>query len=161
MSQTPQNRVRSDPKPEKNDQHEEKKCKNRSRTSQDRKKGAQERKMCQHKANKAQNPPCFWTALASPKHVQTVCPSKQKMQWDLTRLALQAARRTWRVQRLQNRSQNPKKSMLEKASFLASIFQGFGHRFERFFGRFFRPQMHEKCQDVFFVQHQQNTAWAH
>ena len=66
------------------------------------------------------------------------------MQWDLTRLALQAARRTWRLKTLQNRGQNPKKTMLKNDKFLTSIFKGFGRRFGRVFGRFFGPKMHAK-----------------
>ena len=66
------------------------------------------------------------------------------MQWGLTRLALQAARRTWRLKRLQNRARNPKKSMLKNNTFLASILEGFGRRFELVFGRFFGPKMHAK-----------------
>ena len=66
------------------------------------------------------------------------------MQWDLTRLALQAARRTWRPKTLQNRGRNPKKSMLKNNTFLASIFKGFGPRFGRVFGRFLGPKMHAK-----------------
>ena len=38
---------------------------------------------------------------------------------------------------LPNRDQKPKKSMLKNIMFLASIFQGFGSRFGRVFGRFF------------------------
>ena len=66
------------------------------------------------------------------------------MQWDLTRLALQAARRTWRPKTLQNRGRNPKKSMLKNNTFLASIFKGFGPHFGMVFGRFSGPKMHQK-----------------
>ena len=48
----------------------------------------------------------------------------------------------WRPKRLQNRGRNPKKSMLKKASFLASIFKWFGRGFGRVFDRFFKPKMH-------------------
>ena len=51
---------------------------------------------------------------------------------------------SWRPKRLQNRGRNLKKSMLKKASFLASIFKGFGRRFGRVFDRFFGPKMHAK-----------------
>ena len=64
------------------------------------------------------------------------------MQWGLTRLALQAARRTWRPKRLQNGGRNPKKSMLKNNGFSTSISQGFGRRFGRAFGRFLEPKMH-------------------
>ena len=52
------------------------------------------------------------------------------MQWGLTRLAQQAARRTWRPKTLQNRGRNPKTSMLKNSTFSASIFEGFGPRLE-------------------------------
>ena len=55
LAQTTQNRVRSDHKLEKNDQHEFKKCKKRLRTGQERRKAAQERKMCQHGPNMARS----------------------------------------------------------------------------------------------------------
>ena len=45
---------------------------------------------------------------------------------------------------LPNRGQKPKKSMLKNIMFLASIFEGFGLRFGRVFGRFFEPKMHAK-----------------
>ena len=66
----------------------------------------------------------------------------KKMQWALTRLALQAARRTWRPKTLQNRGQNPKKSMLKNDAFLASILEGFRPRFGEVFETFF---FSEKC----------------
>ena len=66
------------------------------------------------------------------------------MLWDSTRLALRAARRTWRPKRLPDRGQNPKKSMLKKASFSVSIFQGFQPPFGRVFGRIFWPKMDAK-----------------
>ena len=46
---------------------------------------------------------------------------------------------SWRPKRLQNRGRNPKKSMLKKALFLASILKGFGPRFGEVFERFFGP----------------------
>ena len=49
---------------------------------------------------------------------------------------------TWRAQRLQNRGRNPEKSMLKNKTFSASIFDGFGPRFGRVFGRLFAPKMH-------------------
>ena len=67
------------------------------------------------------------------------------MQWDLTRLALQAAWRTWRPKSLQDRGRNPKKAMLKHNIFLASIFKGFGPRFGRAFGRFFEPKMQARA----------------
>ena len=85
----------------------------------------------------------IWKVLASPKHVQTVCPNKQ-IQWGLTRLALQAARRTWRPKSFQNRDRNPKNSMLKSNTILASIFQGFGPPFGMVFDRFFGSKMHAK-----------------
>ena len=66
------------------------------------------------------------------------------MQWDLTRLALHAARRTWKPKTFQNRSRKPKKSMLKNNTFLASIFKGFGPHFGMVFGRFSGPKMHQK-----------------
>ena len=66
------------------------------------------------------------------------------MQWGLTRLALQAARRTWRPKRLPNRVPNPKKSMLKNNTFLASILRGFGPGFGRVFNRFFGSKMDAK-----------------
>ena len=83
------------------------------------------------------------------------------MQWDLTRLALRAARRTWRPKRLQNRGRDPQKSMLKNSTFSASIFKGFGLRFGRVFGRFFGAKMHAKSETLNCAKHQQNTAWAH
>ena len=59
------------------------------------------------------------------------------MQWDLTRLPLQAARRTWGPKTLQNRGRNSKKSMSKNNRFSASIFSSFGLRFGEVFGRFF------------------------
>ena len=59
------------------------------------------------------------------------------MQWGLTRLALQAARRTWRPKTLQNRGQNLKKWRSKNNMFADSILSwfrgGFGEVFERFF----------------------------
>ena len=79
------------------------------------------------------------------------------MQWDLTRLALQAARRIleppWRPKTLQNRGQNAKKSMLKKGSFFVSIFGRFGRRFGRVFGRFFEAKMHSKTDVKKSVRH--------
>ena len=49
---------------------------------------------------------------------------------------------SWRPKRLQNRGQNPKKSMLKNNTFSASILEGFGPRFGRVFGRFFGPKIH-------------------
>ena len=66
------------------------------------------------------------------------------MLWGLTRLALQAARRTWRPKRFQNRGRNLKKSMLKNNMFLASIFEGLGPRFGRVFGRFLGTKMYAK-----------------
>ena len=66
------------------------------------------------------------------------------MQWGLTRLAQQAARRTWRPKRLQNRGQDAQKSMLKNNTFSASILEGFGPCFGRVFDRFFGPKMHAK-----------------
>ena len=51
---------------------------------------------------------------------------------------------SWRPKTLQNRGRNAKKSMLKKASFLASIFKGFGPRFGMVFGRFFGAKKHAK-----------------
>ena len=59
---------------------------------------------------------------------------------------------TWRPRRLQDRGRNPKKSMLKKASFLASIFKGFGPRFGRVFGRFFQRKFVEKCKNAPLAQ---------
>ncbi len=44
---------------------------------------------------------------------------------------------SWRPKTLQNRSRNPKKSMLKNNTFLASILKGFGPHFGRVFGKFF------------------------
>ena len=63
------------------------------------------------------------------------------MLWDLTRLALQAARRTWRPKTFQNRGRNPKKSTLKNNTFLASIFKGFGLRFRSIFWCFFEESV--------------------
>ena len=49
---------------------------------------------------------------------------------------------SWKPKRLQNRGQNPKKSMLKNNTFSASILEGFGPRFGRVFGRFFGPKIH-------------------
>ena len=66
--------------------------------------------------------------------------------WALTRLALQAARRTWRPKRLQKGGRNPKKSMLKNNRFSTSIFEGFGHRFGRIFGMFFEAK--KACEQL-------------
>ena len=66
------------------------------------------------------------------------------MQWGLTRLALQAARRTWRAKRLQNRRPNPKNPMFKNSMFSVSSLEGFGPRFGRVFGRFFETKKHAK-----------------
>ena len=58
------------------------------------------------------------------------------MQWELARLALQAARRTWSVKTLQNRGRNPKKSIPKNNLFSASISERFGRRFGRVSGSF-------------------------
>ena len=51
---------------------------------------------------------------------------------------------SWRPERLQNRGQHPKKSMLKNDIFLTSIFKGFGRRFGEAFGRFFGPKPYSK-----------------
>ena len=48
---------------------------------------------------------------------------------------------TWRPKRLPNRGRNPKKMMLKNSTFSASIWEGFGPRFGRVFGRFFELKM--------------------
>ena len=91
LPQTIQNPVRSDPKPDKNDQHEPEKCRKRSRSSQERKEGAQERKMCQHSANMVPTCGGFGSDLGDfgppSKLMQKL--KRKKCLWDLTRLALQ------------------------------------------------------------------------
>ena len=82
------------------------------------------------------------------------------MQWALTRLALQAARRTWRPKRFQNRRRNPKKSMLKNSTFAASIFQWFGFRFGKVFGRFFGPDIRAESKKLNCVK-SQNMGRAH
>ena len=52
------------------------------------------------------------------------------------------------AKRLQNQSQNPKKSMLKSNTFSASILEGFGRRFGLIFGRFFGPKMQAKCKNT-------------
>ena len=66
------------------------------------------------------------------------------MRWDLTRLALQAARRTWRSKRLKNRAENLKISMFKNNTFLVSILERFGCRLERIFGKFLGRKMDAK-----------------
>ena len=66
---------------------------------------------------------------------------------------------SWRPKTLQNRGPNPKKSMLKKASFLASIFKGFGPCFGRVFDRFFGPQLHAKSERLIFVKTQENISF--
>ena len=51
---------------------------------------------------------------------------------------------SWRFERVQDRGQNLKKSMLKNNTFLASISEEFGRRFGRVFGRFFEPKTHAK-----------------
>ena len=55
---------------------------------------------------------------------------------------------TWRPKMLPNRGRKPNKSMLKNNTFLALIFEGFGHRFGRVFGRFFGRKMHEKSKNA-------------
>ena len=59
---------------------------------------------------------------------------------------------SWRPKRLPNRGQDAKKSMLETNTFLASIFEGFGPRFGRGFGRFFGPKMDENCENAILAK---------
>ena len=68
---------------------------------------------------------------------------------------------TWRPKTLQNRGQNPKKSMLKNNTFLASIFKRFGPRFGMVFGRLVGPEVHAKSEHLIFVKNKQNIAWAH
>ena len=66
---TIQNRGRSDPKPEKNDQHEPKKCKKRSRTSQERKKTLKSEKCANIRPTWPQQEefrPIFWMVCPPP-----------------------------------------------------------------------------------------------
>ena len=81
---------------------------------------------------------------------------KQKNQWGLTRQALQAARRTWNPQRLQDEARSLQKSMLDpqkvdvrKQQFLASIFSPVGLRFGMVFERFFESKTHATSKDAF------------
>ena len=113
LSQTTQNRARSDPKPEKNDQHEPKEYKKRSRTSQERKKDAQERKMCQHGPNIKD----FGLRWACHNAARTP-PRKEKP------MLMQA--------------NNAVGSNTPGAASSAADFKGFGPRFGRVFGRFLR-----------------------
>ena len=55
---------------------------------------------------------------------------------------------TWRPKTLRNRSPNPQKSMLKNNLFLASILEGFGRRFGKVFGRFFRSKMKAKTETL-------------
>ena len=52
----------------------------------------------------------------------------------------------------QNRGRNPTKSLLKNDSFLAWILDGFGPRFGRIFGWFFRPNMHENCKNTILAK---------
>ena len=130
-AQTTQNRARSDPKPEKNDQHEPKKCKKRLRTSQERKKGAQERKMCQHGPNIKDfglHGPAYNAVRTPPrKEKLMLMQAKNAVGFNTPGAASSAAdlAPTWRPKRLQNRVQNLEKSMLKNNTFLASIFSQF------------------------------------
>ena len=64
---------------------------------------------------------------------------------------------SWRPKRLQNRGQNPKKSMLKNNTFSASILEGFGPRFGRVFGRFFGPKIHAESDLKKSVRQAKNT----
>ena len=64
---------------------------------------------------------------------------------------------SWRPKRLQNRGQNPKKSMLKNNTFSASILEGFGPRFGRVFGRFFGPKIHAESDSKKSVRQAKNT----
>ena len=59
---------------------------------------------------------------------------------------------SWRPKRLQNRSGNPKKTMLKNNTFSASISEGFGPRFGRVLGRFFRTKMHRNCKNMILAK---------
>ena len=64
---------------------------------------------------------------------------------------------SWRPKRLQNRGQNPKKSMLKNNTFSASILEGFGPRFGRVLGRFFGTKMHAESDLKKSVRQAKNT----
>ena len=68
---------------------------------------------------------------------------------------------TWGPNPPQNGSQDPEKSMWEKALFLELIFWSFGLRFGKVFGRFFAPKMYATSKHAICVKSLQNTAWAH
>ena len=153
---TLQNRAWSAPRCYKSGQDAPKVPKKGIRSAQERENGAQERKMSQH----GPNMPGFWPALGAlrtPLRMSKQGIRRHKMQWGLTRLAQQAARRTWRPKTLQNRGRNLKKTMLKNNTFSASILEGFGRRFGSVFGRFFGPKVHAKSNLRKSVRQAKNT----
>ena len=59
---------------------------------------------------------------------------------------------SWRPKRLQNRGQNPKKSMLKNKPFFVSIFKGFGPHFEEVLGGVLGPKMRKKSKNTKLVK---------
>jgi len=96
---TLQNRAWSAPRCYKSGQDAPKVPKKGIRSAQERENGVQERKMSQHGPNIEPDPPSdtlgFWRVWP-PLRMSKQGIRRHKMQWDLTRLAQQAARRTWR-----------------------------------------------------------------
>ena len=66
---------------------------------------------------------------------------------------------SWRPKGLQNRGQNPKKSMLKTDAFLAAIFEGFGPCFGGVFGRVFGPVDASRACVQKVVRCQQNISF--